>query len=385
MTARSREEEFRVSTPLELLFDLCFVVAVAQAGNRLVNAEAEGHPGYGLTSYAFVFFVIWWAWVNFTWFASAYDTDDVAYRLATLVQMSGVLVLAAGVPRAFDHHDFTVAVVGYLIMRAALTLQWLRVARSETGPVRQTAVRYATGLALVQLGWLIMVLLPRSVWTWGFVTLAICEVSVPVIAERHQATSWHPYHIAERYGLFTMIILGETISASTVAVQVALDEKNVLFDLLPIAGGGLLLVFAAYWIYFDVPIHEHLAQDETPPFAWGYGHYFIFASGAAVGAGLEVAVYKVIGKTHISQLAAAAAVTVPIAVFLVATWAVHARHDKRETAQWMVLPVSAVLVLACTFAGHWAVLLSGLVSVAMIASAVILAARAAAASPPGPA
>ncbi|WP_107309216.1 low temperature requirement protein A [Streptomyces sp. TP-A0356] len=385
MTARSRDEEFRVSTPLELLFDLCFVVAIRQAGDRLVHAEAEGHLRHGLTGYAFVFFAIWWAWVNFTWFASAYDTDDVAYRVATLVQMSGVLVLAAGVPRAFDHNDFTTAVVGYLIMRVALTLQWLRAAHGEPGPIRRTALRYATGLALVQVGWLVMVLLPRSVWDWGFVALAICELSVPVIAERHQATSWHPQHISERYGLFTIIILGETISASTVAVQVALDEKDVLFDLLPIAGGGLLLVFAAYWIYFDVPIREHLSQDETPPFAWGYGHYFIFASGAAVGAGLEVAVDKVLGKTHVSELAAAAAVTVPIGVFLVSTWAVHARHDKRETAQWAVLPVSAVLVLACTFAGHWAVLLAGLVSVTMIACAVVLAARAAAASSPGPA
>ena len=90
---------------MELLFDLCFVVAVAQAGGRLHHALAENHVGQGVVGYGMVFFAIWWAWMNFTWFASAYDCDDVPYRLATLVQIAGALILAAGVPRAFDARD----------------------------------------------------------------------------------------------------------------------------------------------------------------------------------------------------------------------------------------------------------------------------------------
>ena len=77
MTSRDRHEEHRVATPIELLFDLCFVVAVAQAGLALHHALAEGHLGDAITSYFSVFFAIWWAWMNFSWFASAYDTDDV--------------------------------------------------------------------------------------------------------------------------------------------------------------------------------------------------------------------------------------------------------------------------------------------------------------------
>src|ERR1700743_1752918 len=106
MRARRRDEAHRVSTPLELFFDLSFAAAVAQAGQQLVHALAEGEPGHGITGDLLVFFAIWWAWVNFTWFASAYDTDDVPYRLATLVQITGVLVLAARGPRGFSdaHH-----------------------------------------------------------------------------------------------------------------------------------------------------------------------------------------------------------------------------------------------------------------------------------------
>lgn len=238
MMARSRTEKHRASTPLELFFDLCFVVAVAQAGARLVHAVAEGHTLTGVGSYAAVFFAIWWAWVNFSWFASAYDTDDPLYRVVTLVQITGVLILAAGVPRAFDAGDWTVVVIGYVVMRLALTSQWLRAAHCTESAERRVALRYAVGITVVQLGWIAMLFLPADsgpVRTAAFVVLALAEMSVPAIAERDRSTSWHPHHISERYGLFTIIVLGETIAAATVAVQEAVDEHDALGELLPIA------------------------------------------------------------------------------------------------------------------------------------------------------
>jgi low temperature requirement protein LtrA len=102
MVARDTGERHRASTPLELLFDLTFVVAVAAAAAQLAHAIVEDHAAQGLLGYLMVFFAIWWAWMNFTWFASAHDRDDTPYRLVTLVQMSGVLVLAAGVPAAMN-------------------------------------------------------------------------------------------------------------------------------------------------------------------------------------------------------------------------------------------------------------------------------------------
>ncbi|MFG2429093.1 low temperature requirement protein A [Streptomyces sp. NPDC048590] len=372
MTARDRHEPHRAATPLELLFDLCFVVAVAQAGARLVHALAEGHPAQGTTGYLFVFFAIWWAWVNFTWFASAYDCDDVPYRLATLVQMSGVLVLAAGIPRAFDESQYAVAITGYLIMRVALTLQWLRAAHGETGAARTAALRYAAGLVVVQVAWVVLLLLPDDAWTWGFVLLVAAELAVPAFAEHRHRTPWHPAHIAERYGLFTIIMLGETIAAATVAVRTALDESAALDMLLPIAAGGLVLVFAAFWIYFAVPIHQYLTSNRQA-FVWGYGHYLILGSAAAIGAGLEVAVEQATHHAHISTLAASLAVTVPTALFMITVWLLHARHFKQGRAQQLVLPIGALLVLAAGFAGHWAVPLAGLAAACTVAAGVGLA------------
>ena len=90
-------------------------------------------------TYLLAFFAIWWAWMNFTWFASAYDCDDAPYRLLTLVQMSGVLVLAAGVHGMFEDQDYRVAVVGYVIMRLAMVAQWARAARLRPGPPEHRA------------------------------------------------------------------------------------------------------------------------------------------------------------------------------------------------------------------------------------------------------
>src|SRR4051812_48918385 len=131
MTARDTDEPHRVSSPLELLFDLTFVVAIAALTAQLGHGIAAGHALDELAPFLQVFFAIWWAWMNFTWFASSYDTDDVPYRLLTFMQIGGVLVLAAGVPSAATSGDFAAITVGYVIMRVAMVAQWLRAGRAD--------------------------------------------------------------------------------------------------------------------------------------------------------------------------------------------------------------------------------------------------------------
>ncbi len=373
MIARGRDEAHRVASPLELFFDLCFVVAVAQAGTALVHSIAEGHVAEGLLYYAMVFFAVYWAWVNFSWFASAYDNDDALFRVVTLIQMAGVLVLAAGVSQAFEHHFF-VLWLGYLIMRLAMVSQWLRAARGCTGDERAMALRYATGIALCQVGWLSLLLLPQGGRPWAFAVMVVAELSVPVFAERKYPTAWHPHHISERYGLFTIIVLGESIAGATVAVKSAVDEHDALGRLIPASIGSLLIVFAAWWIYFVVPTQGRL-KGNRQAFLWGYGHYVVLGAAAAIGAGTEVFVEHTVGQAHVSQFTASGSVTLPTAVYLLTVWALLARHHKTGTAQQLVLPVSALLVLACTFTGRWSVLAAGLVLTLTIAVGVTLSAR----------
>jgi low temperature requirement protein LtrA len=362
--ARDSTEHHRVSTPLELFFDLCFVVAVGQAGRELAHAIGQGQVGHGLGAYATVFFAIWWAWMNYSWFATAFDPDDIPFRLATFVQIAGSLVIAAGVPRAFEHQDFTVVVIGYVIVRLAFASQWIRVYR-DNPEFRGLAARWGGGVLVVQLFWVLLQFVHASTgYDVAFVILIVVELLVPYWAGRAGTLPFHPQHIAERYGLFTLIVLGETVSAATVATQAAMSEHEDVRELVLLALGGLLIVFSAWWIYFA---HEagDLLRDQTSPYLWGYGHYIVFASAASIGAGAEVVAAWTTGSEHISARLAASSVTVPTAVFLVVVWALQARHFKSGLMQ-AVMPATAVAVLLCTFAGSYAVLLAGLCCAASV-------------------
>lgn len=137
MSGRDPHERHRVATPLELLFDLTFVIAFGAAADELTHALVSGHAGAGVIGFLFAAFAISWAWIQFTWFAGAYDTDDWLYRLLTMAQMAGVTVLALGLPDLFTslaeggHVDNRVLVFGYVIMRIPMIFQWLRAARQD--------------------------------------------------------------------------------------------------------------------------------------------------------------------------------------------------------------------------------------------------------------
>ena len=344
MRPRSAEENHRVATPLELFFDLCFVVAVAQAAAPLHHDISEAHVLHGVQSYLMVFFAIWWAWMNFTWFASAYDTDDDVYRITTLVQIAGALVLAAGIGPAFDENQYLGITIGYVVMRLALVAQWLRAAHADPQR-RQTAIRYAAGIGLVQVLWLLRLTLPEGWGTSSFLLLAVLEVLVPIVAERAPGgpTTYHPHHIAERYGLFTIIMLGESVSAATIAIRTGLDTGKHVPDLISLAVGGIVIVFALWWLYFDRSAQGLLTSLRTS-ILWGYGHYFIFASAAAVGAGLAVSVDYDAGHTEISGTIAGYAVALPTAIYLVFVWLLHISPHVRGLL-FFAYPVVAVLVL----------------------------------------
>jgi low temperature requirement protein LtrA len=379
MVARAADEEHRGATVLELFFDLCFVVAVAQAASALHHAVADDHVGQGLWGYASVFFAIWWAWMNFTWFASAYDTDDVLYRVTTLVQIAGALILAAGVPEAMTGGDFAVITVGYVVMRLAMVAQWLRAARTDL-PHRRSSLRFAVGIAILQAGWVALLALPRALAQGGFLLLVLGELAVPIWAERAAPTSWHPRHIAERYGLFTLIVLGECVLASTLAIQSALDTDAALADLLTTAGGGLLTVFAMWWLYFAKEA-ERLLTSLRAGIVWGYGHYLVFASAAAVGAGLAVNVDHLTHHAAIGARGAAAAYTVPVALFLLSVWALQLRPHHLGRWQAALVPGTAVLVLAATLTPE-PILVTGLLMAALVTASLLAVPRRPATSPP---
>jgi low temperature requirement protein LtrA len=217
-------------------------------------------------------------------------------------------------------------------------------------------------------------LLPEEWATPSFLVLVVCELLVPVLAERAPGgpTTWHAHHIAERYGLFTIIMLGEAVSAATIAIRTALDTGEQVSDLVAVAVAGLVIVFALWWLYFDRSA-QGLLTSVRAGMLWGYGHYFIFAAAAAAGAGIAVKVDYDTHHAHISGVTAGYAVAVPVMVYLVFVWLLHIRPHQTGPMLF-AYPAVAVLVLLAPFGPAPVVVIAGLL-VALVAVNVIAGRR----------
>ena len=361
MSGRDPHEKGRVASSLELLFDLTFVVAFANAGSEMAHHVAAGHWTTGLLGFSFAVFAICWAWINFSWFASAFDTDDWSYRLLTMVQMIGVVLLSLGIPPLFasldhgEHLDNRTMVLGYIVMRVAMVAQWLRVAQQSPAH-RRTAHTYVAAITIAQLGWVALAFANTSLTTvvLGALVLYVIELGGPFLAEtRIGGIPWHPHHIAERYGLLAIITLGEGIVGTVASLGAATTVGGWSLDAALIVFAGMSLTFGLWWIYFGVEWGEILHLRPNRAFGFGYLHIVLFGAIAAVGMGLHVAAYTLEAKSepeafswvHISPVGAILATAIPVVVFVVALfvlWTYLLRsHDRLHTGL-MVLTALAI-------------------------------------------
>ncbi|MGR6091341.1 low temperature requirement protein A [Brevibacterium sp. CSND-B09] len=343
MRPRDPGEEGRAASTLELFFDLVFVIAVSIASSHLHDTITEGRLGDGVVNYLVVFFGIWWAWMNFTWFATSFDTDDWLYRVLTIVQMGGVLILAAGIGPVFENEDYRLLIGGYVLMRIIMISQWLRASRGA-GVARWTTIIYAAGIGLAQILWVMWLAIDDSmIRSVGLVVLILAEVAVPVIAEARGKTPWHPHHITERYGCFTIIVLGESLLASANTVFDALGEVEDIVPLISLGVLCLIVTAAMWWIYFWPPHHRAIGSLGGS-LRYGYGHYFIFAAAGAFSAGVGVEADSQLGASALNPVLATFTVSVPIVVFVLGVWVVAIRANANAVVN-TVVPACALLVL----------------------------------------
>ncbi len=128
------------------------MIAIAAVTAGLHHAISQGEGLEALPRFVFLFLAIWWAWMNFTWFASAFDNDDALYRVLVLVILCGALIFAGGAGQIFEGLDFSFGILGWVIMRLGMVGLWLRAAAGSPEH-RTTALRYAAGIALAQVLW----------------------------------------------------------------------------------------------------------------------------------------------------------------------------------------------------------------------------------------
>jgi low temperature requirement protein LtrA len=341
LAGRDPLEEHRAATPLELLYDLTFVVAFGVAADELAQYVAEGRVWSGVFGFAFATFAVAWAWINYSWFASAYDTDDWVFRLATMVQMVGVIVVALGIPQVFasmDHGetlDIGVIVAGYVVMRVPILFLWWEVSRQDPQRAPTARAYMVTGL-IAQIGWVLLAIIGLSLGPTLllYVVLVALELASPYVAERRGGrTPWHPHHIAERYSLLVIITLGEVILGTVAALNALVHGAHGwTLDAALLAVAGVGLTVGCWWMYFAVPWAEPLARHRERGFIFGYGHILIFGSLAAMGAGLHVAALMLEGgEAKIGATGAVLSVALPLAIYALAFYGIYSgllhEHD----------------------------------------------------------
>jgi low temperature requirement protein LtrA len=325
MSGRDPHEEHRTATPLELLFDLTFVIGFGIAASEFAHQLSEDHVGTGLASFAFATFAICWAWINFAWFASAYDTDDWVYRLMTMLQMVGVIILSLGLPAMYATMAEGGHVDNRVMMRIALVAQWLRAAKQD--PQRRAAcLTYAVVVTVAQIGWIVMFLVSTSVaetliWAVG---LVMFEMSGPVLAERRMGgTPWHAHHIAERYSLLVIIALGEGVVGTVASLSAVVSAQgwSVAAVLVAVAGTGL--TFGMWWVYFIVPQSQLLHVRRELSFRFGYMHLVVFGAIVGTGAGLHAAAYYVEHHSKLDAVGTVLSVAIPVAIYIVVVYLLY--------------------------------------------------------------
>ncbi len=289
-TIETDDEAERKATWFELFFDLVFVVTIAELGNALASEPTIG----GFLRFAALFVPVWWAWAGFTFYADRFDTDDLVYRLLGLVAMFAIAALATGVHDAF-RGDVTVFVLAYVAARVVLVMLYARVVGSHE-PGRPIAMFYGAVFSAGALLWLVSLAVP-SPWryvVWGAV-LAV-ELVAPVCGWRLlPGVPIDPVHMPERFGLLTIIVLGESILAVVLGVSGTSWETASAVA----ATGGFVLAAALWWTYFDFLDASMVRRNNAAGLAYMYAHLPLTLGIASLGAGVKLAVLAAGGEaTH---------------------------------------------------------------------------------------
>ena len=283
LRTRGRDvDEQRRATWLELFFDLVFVAAVSQLANSL---SSEPTPTR-FFEFLGLFVAVWWAWMGFTFYANRFDTDDLVYRLLMLCAMFGVAALAATIPSVFRGatEGFTLA---YIAVRVVLVTLYSRASRHV--PEARALVRtFLTFFGCAIVVWVASLAFepPWAYVLWG---VALCiELAAPIRAWRSLPDApVDRRHLPERFGLLTLIVLGESV----LAVVLGVSKISWDYGSAAAAAMGFLVAAALWWIYFDFLDESALsARGIFGGLTYTYMNDFVVAGLAALGAGVKLSI-----------------------------------------------------------------------------------------------
>jgi low temperature requirement protein LtrA len=309
--------EDQAVTFVELFFDLVFVFAVTE-----ITALTATHLNWtGVARSILLFWLIWWAWTQFTWTLNPADTTHDLVRIITLVATGVAFIMATSVSRAFGSEAFWF-VIPYLVVRLlGLGLQVridLERARVERGSVVLWASLSLIGLTLVLAG--AFVDPPARNWIWLAAIGADLLAAGSGAGGDRRGRDWdiRPAHFSERHGLFVIIALGESLIVAATAVSAAERTWALMGDVI----AALVIVCLLWWTYFGwlkEAAEEDLAKVGSTKIgplardAYSLGHFPLVCGIVAFSVAIEEIVHH---PAHALSGAVVAALGVGISLFV---------------------------------------------------------------------
>ncbi|MBS1723849.1 MAG: low temperature requirement protein A [Armatimonadetes bacterium] len=277
--------EERHATWLELFYDLAFVAAISQ----LSSSTAHHMDWHGIGKFMVLFIPIWWAWVGQAFYLSRFDSDDLVHRLMAFLQILIVAAIAINIPAAYEGNPraFTFC---YAAIRLTLIAEYL-IAGWQIKRARKLTTTYAIGFGVAAAIWAVSTFLPAA-WilpAWGLAI--VIDFAAPFVRAQTSIDIPPDYsHIPERFGLFTIIVLGEAILAAVSGMRPERFSANAWV----IGPLGLLLSFGLWWIYFDgVKGHQvsipRRTRDIKRLMVWLFSHMPLAAGIVLSAAGIREA------------------------------------------------------------------------------------------------
>jgi low temperature requirement protein LtrA len=333
---------------IELFYDLVFVVAIANLGRRFV---VEPSVEAALTFVA-LFGMLWWAWASITFLVDRYESNDPFDRSLAITQMLGVAAFAAAVGRDVELHVVASSVAAsYTLTRLVVIAMYARVwgALPDSRPL---VSGYLVGFGADTALWVVSIFVPSPARyvLWG--VAMVVSLATPWLMRRAQARSpLSVSHLPERFGLFTILVLGECVSA----VVIGLRDAGTDVVLTSGAAAGFVIATALWWIYFDnfegsVVRRDPNRRHDWRPTAWIYGHFPLAVSLATCGAAMAHLLIAHDGhEAHVLALTSGVALIgalLSMALILMSTAGGYpaSRHRRALTRGLGAVAIAAIMV-----------------------------------------
>jgi len=279
-------ENIKRANWLELLFDLIFVYAVAKATHILAYAH-NGHVGLEqYTTFILVMIPIWWAWTGHTLFATRFDTEDTGQRVLTLLQMLVVVFWTSFINADFDP-NYRGYLLFYVLTRILLIMMYWRATKSNPVSI-PIAKRLSTGFSIGIIIALSSLFFESPMRYFVLYAGIGVEILTPLLSRKILKTvSVKSHHLPERFGLLTIILLGESV----IILATKLNEIQWSVYTIGAAISGFLMLSAIWWLYFNLMERYIIGKELHTGQHVIYGHLFIYSglSAIAVFIGFSIA------------------------------------------------------------------------------------------------